>query len=159
MNDLYKSLYEQNIITKEEYEMKVNESKKLSLESEKLISSIKSIDEFKKDQKQKALIRESEILNNIEQNLSSTVFMRYFKKNSKKVISRLNKLTDNSIQMGKGIKELKRNNDLIIKLIEMQKINEDEKINTILDKIRDLSENERAIIEYYINQNEFKELL
>lgn len=159
MDDLYNMLYKNGIMELEEYNRKCNEDNQISLQQEKLLNNLNNLIEFKNEQNNKIIIKELILIQDIEEKLNNPIFTRYFKNNIEKVTKDLRFLSDDSINIGKGVKQLVEINEFLDKIIESQNNLENAKIDEILNNIGDISKEEETMINYFIRQDRFKEII
>lgn len=159
MSDLYSVLYKNRIIELEEYNKKCNEDKQISLQQEKLLSNLNNLIEFKNEQNNKIISKELILLQSIEEKLNNPIFIRYFKGNMEKTINDLSFSRDDSIKIGRGITQLVQLNEFLDKNIENQNNLENAKIDEISNSISDISKEEQNMINYYIRQEKFKDII
>lgn len=159
MDDLYNMLYKNGIMELEEYNRKCNEDKQILLQQEKLLNNLNNLIEFKNEQNNKIIIKELILIQDIEEKLNNPIFTRYLKNNIEKATKDLRSLSDDSISIGKGMKQLVEINEFLDKIIESQNNLENSRIDEILNNIGDVSKEEENMINYYIRQDRFKDII
>lgn len=159
MDNLYNMLYKNGVMELEEYNRKCIEDKHISLQQEMLLNNLNNLIEFKNEQHNKIIIKELILIQDIEEKLNNPIIARYLKNNIEKATKNLRILSDDSINIGKGIKQLVEINEFLDKIIKSQNNLENTKIDEILNNIGDVSKEEEIMINYYIRQDRFKDII
>ncbi len=159
MDNLYNMLYKNGVMELEEYNRKCIEDKHISLQQEMLLNNLNNLIEFKNEQHNKIIIKELILIQDIEEKLNNPIIARYLKNNIEKATKNLRILSDDSINIGKGIMQLVEINEFLDKIIKSQNNLENTKIDEILNNIGDVSKEEEIMINYYIRQDRFKDII
>lgn len=139
-----------------------NKEKKINFlnkQHEQLLDSVKSLSKFKMQIKNNITDKEMQIIEEIEEKLESSLFKRCLKNDVESIGKLINKFNDNCFIVGHCKDKLEEINKFMKTIMSKQQVEENNKIQQITASIGDWEEEEVSMLRYYIERDEFKELL